>query len=319
MQIIFVVSDCKSDYFTELRFFYDERRLFTMKPVNFNYERPKTLDEVCEMLTSDANARILAGGQSLIPMLSMRLSRPSLLVDIAHINNLNGLSETDTHIEIGAMVRQSEAVSALTVRENIPLLSKALQYVGHPPTRARGTIGGSIAHADPSAEIALVAVTLGAEITYRVDCEEQIFDATEFFIGPMLTIAPPSGCLVKIAFPKASAICGTGFYEVAPRKSDYALASAAAQINFDANGNVETILVGVGSIGDFPERLEVDSLATTDLGDDSITSTVQTAISKIETVTDLHASAAYRKRVAAHLAIKALQTARDEGRKDLAG
>jgi CO/xanthine dehydrogenase FAD-binding subunit len=283
-----------------------------MKPVNFKYERPSTIDEACELLASDANARILAGGQSLIPMLSMRLSRPSLLIDIAHITNLSELVATGTHIEIGAMVKQADAAKALMVRENIPLLSKALLHVGHPPTRARGTIGGSIAHADPSAEIALVAVTLGAEITYRVDGNDHTFNATEFFIGPMLTVAPPDGCLIKVAFPKASPFCGTGFYEVAPRRSDYALASAAAQISFDPSGKAKTILVGVGSVGDFPERLEVDSLLSTSLDDDSITNAVQAAISVIETVDDLHASAAYRKRVAAHLAIKALQTARDE-------
>ena len=146
-----------------------------MKPVNFDYERPRTIDEACELLASNSNARILAGGQSLIPMLSMRLSRPSLLIDIAHIKDLGEIVATDTHIEIGAMVRQAVAKNAIMIQEDIPLLSKALHHVGHPPTRARGTIGGSIAHADPSAEIALVAVTLGAEITYRVGCDDHMF------------------------------------------------------------------------------------------------------------------------------------------------
>ena len=157
-------------------------------------------------------------------------------IDIAHIKDLSEIVVTDTHIEIGAMVRQAVAKNAIMIQEYIPLLSKALHHVGHPPTRARGTVGGSIAHADPSAEIALVAVTLGAEITYRVGGDDHMFDATEFFIGPMLTVAPPDGCLVKVGFPKTSKICGTGFYEVAPRRSDYALASAAAQINFDSKG-----------------------------------------------------------------------------------
>ena len=289
-----------------------------MKPVNFDYERPRTIDEACELLASNSNARILAGGQSLIPMLSMRLSRPSLLIDIAHIKDLSEIVATDTHIEIGAMVRQAVAKNAIMIQEYIPLLSKALHHVGHPPTRARGTVGGSIAHADPSAEIALVAVTLGAEITYRIGGDDHMFDATEFFIGPMLTVAPPDGCLVKVGFQKTSKICGTGFYEVAPRRSDYALASAAAQINFDSKGAAKTIRVGVGSIGDFPERLDVDHLLKTDLNDELIVATVKTAIAEIETVDDLHASAEYRKRVAAHLAVKALQTARDEVREAVA-
>ena len=138
-----------------------------MKPVPFDYQRPATIDEACQLLAEDSNARILAGGQSLVPMLSMRLSRPSLLVDIAHIPELAKTDDTGTQIEIGAMVRQADALLSPMVRQHIPLLAKALTHVGHPPTRARGTIGGSIAHADPSAEIALTAVTLGADIIYR--------------------------------------------------------------------------------------------------------------------------------------------------------
>jgi CO/xanthine dehydrogenase FAD-binding subunit len=288
-----------------------------MKPVRFDYKRPATIDEACGLLASDDNARILAGGQSLIPMLSMRLSRPSLLVDIAHIPELTGLVETETHIEIGAMVRQANARASAMVKAHLPLLFKALAFVGHPPTRARGTIGGSVAHADPSAEIALVAATLGAEITYRVDGADEIFDASSFFIGPMLTLAPPAGCLTKLCFTKAPAICGTGFHEVAPRKSDYALASAAAQINAEVGVGVTGIYLGVGSVGDFPEPLDVDGLIGTSLDDAVIGDVVHAAMEVVETVEDLHASAAYRKRVATELAIRALRDARDEISKDL--
>jgi len=286
-----------------------------MKPVPFDYQRPQTLDEACHLLASDGNARILAGGQSLVPMLSMRLSRPSLLVDIAHIPELAHIIETEDHIEIGAMVRQASALDAPLVAQHVPLLAKALRHVGHPPTRARGTIGGSIAHADPSAEIALVAATLGAEITYRDADDDVVFDASAFFIGPMLTLAPPTGCLVRVSFAKAPAMRGTGFHEVAPRRSDYALASAAAQIEADSTGAPTAIHLGVGSIGDFPERLEVDGLLSSDLGDAEIADAVTAAVAALETVEDLHASAAYRKRVGTELAIRALRDARDEMRK----
>ncbi|MDC1383112.1 FAD binding domain-containing protein [Candidatus Puniceispirillum sp.] len=286
-----------------------------MKAVKFDYKRPATIDEACCLLAGDHNARILAGGQSLIPMLSMRLSRPSLLVDIAHIAELTQFIETDHHIEIGAMVRQAVAQVNPLVKTHIPLLAKALEYVGHLPTRARGTIGGSIAHADPSAEIALVAITLNAEITYQDGEDDVVFDASDFFIGPMLTLAPPSGCLVRTGFPKAPAICGTGFHEVAPRRSDYALASAAAQISASVDGRIEKIDVGVGSVGDFPERLKVDALLTSDLGDDTISQVLHAAMADIETVEDLHASAAYRKRVATELAIRAVRDALNEIKK----
>jgi CO/xanthine dehydrogenase FAD-binding subunit len=288
-----------------------------MKPVPFDYQRPQTLDEACRLLTSDGNARILAGGQSLVPMLSMRLSRPSLLIDIAHIPDLAHIIETEGHIEIGAMVRQASALNAPLVVQHIPLLAKALRHVGHPPTRARGTIGGSIAHADPSAEIALVAATLGAKITYRDADDEVVFDASAFFIGPMLTLAPPNGCLVRVSFAKAPGQFGTGFHEVAPRRSDYALASAAAQIDADETGTPTAIHLGVGSIGDFPERLDVDQLLSSGLGDAAITDTVTGAMAMLETVEDMHASAAYRKRVGTELAIRALRDARDELQKGI--
>ena len=288
-----------------------------MKPVRFDYKRPATIDEACGLLASDDNARILAGGQSLIPMLSMRLSRPSLLVDIAHIPELTALVETGTHIEIGAMVRQAAAQTSTLIKNHIPLLAKALGFVGHPPTRARGTVGGSIAHADPSAEIALVAATLGAEIIYRVDGADEAFDASTFFIGPMLTIAPLTGCLTRLCFAKAPAICGTGFHEVAPRQSDYALASAAAQINAEAGAGVTSIHLGVGAVGDFPERLDVDGLVGTSLDDASIADAVHAAVQDLETVEDLHATAAYRKRVVTELAIRALRDARAEIAKEL--
>ena len=283
-----------------------------MKPVPFDYQRPANLDEACQLLARDSNARILAGGQSLVPMLSMRLSRPSLLVDIAHIPELVKIDDTGSHIEIGAMVRQAGALLSPMVQQHIPLLAKALIHVGHPPTRERGTIGGSIAHADPSAEIALTAVTLGAEIIYRDGGDEILFAASDFFIGPMLTLAPPSGCLVRVSFPKAPTRRGTGFHEVAPRRSDYALASAAAQIDADNDGTVTAIHLGIGSVGDFPERLDVDGLLGITMDDASITDAVAEAIDAIETVEDMHASAAYRKRVAAALAVRALGDARDE-------
>jgi len=132
-----------------------------------------------------------------------------------------------------------------------------------------------------------------------------------------LTIAPLTGCLTRVSFAKAPAVCGTGFHEVAPRKSDYALASAAAQVNFVAGSGVTSIHLGVGSVGDFPERLDVDQLCGTPLDDAAIADAIHAAMQMVETVEDLHATAAYRKRVATELAIRALRDARDEISKDL--
>ena len=177
-----------------------------MKSASFDYVRPDTLDAVCSCLASHPDARIIAGGQSLVPMLAMRLARPSLVIDIAHIDGLSAIRDDDDALVIGAMVRQAAALSDPLVATHLPLLAKALTHVGHPPTRARGTVGGSLVHADPSAEIPLVAVTLGASLRMRDAGEDVEFNAEEFFIGPMLTMIPPTACLFEICFQKTN-IC----------------------------------------------------------------------------------------------------------------
>ena len=160
-----------------------------MKSASFDYIRPETLDAACACLASHPDARIIAGGQSLVPMLAMRLARPSMVIDIAHIDGLSTIQETTDTVVIGAMVRQAAALSNPMIARHLPLLAKALTHVGHQPTRARGTVGGSVADADPSAEIPLVAVTLGASLRMRDDGEDVEFNAEEFFIGPMLTLS----------------------------------------------------------------------------------------------------------------------------------
>ena len=175
-----------------------------MKPVSFDYQRPNNIYEALELLNEDHDARILAGGQSLIPMLSMRLSRPSMLIDIGHIEELAKMENTEGHIEIGAMVRQEAARTDYSIKSFLPLLAKGLKFVGHKPTRVRGTIGGSLAHADPSAEICLVAVTLGAEIVYHDFGEDLVFDASEFFIGPDVNTGPSKWVPYQNSFSKMS-------------------------------------------------------------------------------------------------------------------
>ena len=138
-----------------------------MKPAPFNYERPKTLDAVCDFLAKNSNSLILAGGQSLLPMLSMRLSRPSLLIDVAHVKGFEEIKKIGNTINIGPMVRQSEALESSILKNHLPLLIKALPFVGHPPIRVRGTLGGSLVQADPSGEIPLIAVTMGAVYNIR--------------------------------------------------------------------------------------------------------------------------------------------------------
>jgi len=293
-----------------------------MKSASFDYIRPDTLDAVCACLASHPDARIIAGGQSLVPMLAMRLARPSLVIDIAHIDGLSAIRDDDSAVVIGAMVRQAKALSDPLVAKHLPLLAKALTHVGHPPTRARGTVGGSLVHADPSAEIPLVAVTLGASLRMRDAGEDVEFHAEEFFIGPMLTMTPPTACLFEICFAKPTcAYVGTGFHEVAARRSDYALAAAAAHIETDDAGVVQDLRLAIGGISDFPQRLPIDihidlSAGMADLGT-SLTTAIDAALDDVDIVEDMHASASYRRRVAAELARRAVDDALREIAQDL--
>ena len=293
-----------------------------MKSASFDYIRPDTLDAVCACLASHPDARIIAGGQSLVPMLAMRLARPSLVIDIAHIDGLSAIRDGDGAVVIGAMVRQAKALSDPLVAKHLPLLAKALTHVGHPPTRARGTVGGSLVHADPSAEIPLVAVTLGASLRMRDAGEDVEFHAEEFFIGPMLTMTPPTACLFEICFAKPTcAYVGTGFHEVAARRSDYALAAAAAHIEADDAGVVQDLRLAIGGISDFPQRLPIDihidlSAGMADLVT-SLTTAIDAALDDVDIVEDMHASASYRRRVAAELARRAVDDALREIAQDL--
>ena len=293
-----------------------------MKSASFDYIRPETLDAACACLASHPDARIIAGGQSLVPMLAMRLARPSMVIDIAHIDGLSTIQETTDTVVIGAMVRQAAALSNPMTAKHLPLLAKALTHVGHPSTRARGTVGGSLVHADPSAEIPLVAVTLGASLRMRDAGEDVEFNAEEFFIGPMLTMIPPTACLFEICFRKpTSANVGTGFHEIAARRSDYALAAAAAHIEADDAGIVEDLRLAIGGISDFPQRLPIDVHIDLSAGktnpDSNLTTAIDAALDGIDVVEDMHASASYRRRVAAELARRAVDDALREIAQDL--
>lgn len=286
-----------------------------MKPVAFEYQRPATIGEACALLAKDGNARVIAGGQTLIPMLAMRLARPSCLVDIARIPELTGIRDEGEFIAIGAATRQVVAERDPLVARKVPLLAKALPWVGHAPTRNRGTIGGSVANGDPAAEIALVAVTLDATLVVQTAEETSELAAAEFYLGPMITALPEGGILTAVHFPVWTEACiGTGFHEVAARKSDFALVAAAAQVALDADGRCTMLAAGLGGAGDAPVRLDSvsEALIGSRLEDDAVREAVEVATTELETADDLHASAAYRRRVAASLTRRAIADARDE-------
>ena len=283
-----------------------------MKPASFEYERPAHLDEACALLAAGDDVRIIAGGQTLVPLMAMRLARPKRLIDIARIPELAFVRDEGGAIVIGATTRQCVLEHDATVHAKVPLLAKVMPFVGHAPIRARGTVGGSLANADPAAEIALAAVTLAATLVYREGDTVAECAAADFFIGPMMTALPAAGCLTAVRFPVwREARIGVGFHEVNARRSDFAFASAAAQIALDDAGLCRRVALGVGGITPVPLRL--DAAADAFVGgraEEAITrDAVRAALADIELLSDLHASADYRRRAAATLAVRAITDA----------
>ena len=282
-----------------------------MKPAPFDYVRPDTLAEACALLAGDEDARLIAGGQTLVPMLAMRLARPARLIDILRLPELAGIREETGAVVVGATTRQAHAERDPVIRASVPMLARVLPWVGHPPTRNRGTVGGSIANADPSAEIPLVAVTLGADIMLATTDGPTSMPADDFFIGPMLTTIGQGECVSAIRFPVwPHRRIGVGFFEISARRSDFAFVAAAAQVALDEEGRCLDVALGVGGVGDRPLRLDVSSLVGTELDAASIAEAVNAASDDLEAMSDLHASAAYRRRVARVLCIRALEQAR---------
>lgn len=283
-----------------------------MKSAAFEYVRPATLAEACGVLRADEDARVIAGGQTLVPMMAMRLARPSRLVDVARLPELAGIADEGAAVSFGAATRQLDAEKNPLLQVKLPLLAAALPWVGHRPTRSRGTIGGSVANADPAAEIPLVLVTLAGEVEFATADGVETVAARDFFAGPMMTVLPQDGVLTRVRFPVWSGRVGVGFHEVSMRRSDFAYVSACAQARFE-NGVCAQVAVGVGGGVPTPARLDAVSqaLVGTAMSDADIDAALEAPIAALDIMTDHHASPEYRRRVARELAARALRDARD--------
>ncbi len=290
-----------------------------MKAAPFEYSRASDIDEACALLAADESARVIAGGQTLVPMMAMRLARPTRLIDINRIAALSYIREEQDAVAIGATTRQCLVERDALVASRLPLLAGAMPFIGHAATRARGTVGGSLANADPAAELALIAMTLDAVLAYRAAGKTSDMPARDFFVGPMITTLPAGAVLTGVRFPVWRGKVGVGFHEVNARRSDFAFVSAAAQVELGDDGKCKRIVIGVGAVTDFPLRLESAERALQGgaLNDAAVKKAVTEALAGIDALADLHASAAYRRRVAATLAARAIADAREHalGRK----
>ena len=280
-----------------------------MKPPPFRYARPETLDKVLHLLEEyDGGARVLAGGQSLIPILNFRLARPEVLVDIALVKELRHIRVKDGMLRIGAAVTQNTVERSDEVARVCPLLGEAVPFVGHLQNRVRGTVVGSIAHADPAAELPAVALTLDATMVVRSATAERAIPASRFFLGPFTTALQPGEILVEVRFP-TSRKTQAAVTEVAPRSGDFAVAGVAGKLRTARGGKVREIALALFGLGGVPQRLhEVEARLlgqrlTTHRLDEMAHLTMRTADADSQ---DVHADAAYRARVAGELVRRAV-------------
>jgi carbon-monoxide dehydrogenase medium subunit len=266
-----------------------------VKPARFEYSRPETLDEALDVLAGRGDeAKVLAGGQSLVPALNMRLVRPALLVDVNRVPGLDSIDEVDGEIRMGAVVRQTALERSPLVRTRVPLAAETVRHVGHFVTRNRGTVGGSIAHADASAELPVALVALGGSVVAASRRGRRRIAAEEFFVTHFTTALEPDELVVETTWPIASEGAGFAFEELAQRRGDFALAMAAAC----ARG--ADLRVVLGSIVDRPTVLEVDPEHPG-----------ESAALQVEPWGSIHASPAYLKQLVHVLVDRAVARARE--------
>lgn len=284
-----------------------------MKAAAFDYVRADSVAHALALLAEHgADAKLVAGGQSLVPMMAMRLARPAVLVDINRLSELKGVRIEADRVWMGATTRQREVEDDAVVHAVLPLLRDALHWVGHVQTRNRGTVGGSVVHADPSAELPLAALMLNATLHLRTAKAERSVAADEFFFGPMYTALADDECLHAIEWPIwAGTGVHTAFDETAMRQGDFAMASAACQVQMDAGGICRRAAIGLGGMDGTPRAFP--ALAAQLVGQ-RITAAVaqeiaQAAVAATEPGSDLHADADYRRKLGTVLLARVLQRA----------
>ncbi|RFC62270.1 FAD-binding protein [Fulvimarina endophytica] len=257
-----------------------------MKPAPFDYVRAETLDEALGALAEGGEeARIIAGGQSLVPMLNMRLARPSVLVDVMRIDALSKIEPKNGRVEIGAGVRQVALERWAALAGTLPLVAAMMPWVGHAQTRSRGTVCGSLAHADPSAELPLALLALDGEVKLRSKRAKRTLPANEFFLGMMATAVAPGEMIEAIVLPAHPMGTGTAFREVARRHGDYAIVACAAI----ARPGGATRLA-IGGVADVPQAVALPDPSDPDFDDQ-----LNEFAWSLNARDDLHASARYRR------------------------
>lgn len=273
-----------------------------MKPAPVDYEAPTQLAEAVALLSDpDVEAIVIAGGQSLVPMLNLRLARPDVLVDLRLIEGLDGITSEGDLLVIGAMATKRDAERSPLVKEHHPLLQASTLLVGHPQIRNRGTVGGSMAHADPAAEYPAVALASGAIFRVVGPSGERLIDAADFFQGYLTTALEPGEVLVEVCFPKMKPGTGWAFEEIARRNGDFAMVGAAIVLPVEGSGVIGDLRVVLFSVGPTPVRvLEVEELLRGERPDPALFKRAAELTREVidEPGSDIHASAEFRRHLA---------------------
>lgn len=294
-----------------------------MKPPRFDYHDPTTLAEALALLTEHGeDAKILAGGQSLIPVLNMRLARPKVLIDLNRVEGLSYIKEEEGLLKIGAMTRHAEVERSPLVAERQPLLAEAMRHVGHVQIRNRGTMGGSLAHADPAAELPAVMVALDATLVATGPDGVRTIPAEEFFLMYFTTALQPDEILTEVQVPVLAPNSGTAFEELARRHGDFAFAGVACAVTLNpVDGTIVDCRLGLTGVGMTPVRArEAEALVAGHApAAGNFEDAAEAVRSAIMPDDDIHGTGEYRKQIAGVLTMRALEKAVAAARKNGGG
>lgn len=283
-----------------------------MKMPNFTYHRPESLDEALGLLAEHgSDAKILAGGQSLIPVMALRLSQPGHLIDIGAIPGLDVIAEHEGGLRMGALVRHETVERSSLVREKAPLLAEAMPHIGHPAIRSRGTVCGSLSHADPAAELPAVMLALGAEMVVRSSAGERVLPARDFFVTYLTSALEPSEMLVEVRVPAWTKGTGWSVQEVSRRHGDFALVGLASVVEVSSSGTVAGAALSFFGVDGIPRRAASaeEGLVGSKAEAAAFEEAARRVAAELDPADDLHATGAYRRHVAAELTRRGLAEA----------
>jgi carbon-monoxide dehydrogenase medium subunit len=282
-----------------------------LKPAKFAYHAPNSLAEALSLLTHYAGeARLLAGGQSLIPMMNFRIATPSAIIDLNRVPDLDHIRREIDVVRVGAMTRQRKIEFSDLISETLPLLRDAIKLVGHLPTRSRGTIGGSLAHADPAAELPMLLQVLEGEVVARGPAGRRVIKAGEFFRSLLATALTPEEILIEVRFPVMPANAGYAVEEFSRRHGDFAICAVATVLVHEGEGRVKARLAA-GGAGPVPLRLAAAEsvLEQKGLGEAAIAEAAEAAAHAVEPMNDQNGSADFRRHLTRVLTTRALRRA----------